>query len=687
MAASGNPLAPIRRVASLSLIAGVGPLGERVTTELGKLLPQTGEAQSRAVAVWNASQTNDDLRAAALTLLSAPNLDRLEQLGYQIPQRLSGQPLCPNLVCVIDGGDTGAENRLSEVFSIVEECAPRTAAIAVILGNVNLENVASHRALAQRSWDWILPFPKQEPSAGTRSEDDLIAAVARLLMVLSTPDQPGFGGDVLMRAEPSRGSRSPVLRVGAAFLDADITGLADRLAHPVAGELLERQYKDLKRHEPAATFDDERRTKLHSQIRLDSLARRLLTDTPFALTANPSEPWRVILPAGIITSSVEGLPRRRWVAALLKLRDVLDFTKARRWAEAMESAEKALEESLDTVIAEDVFELHHYVRGPDRMLTWASLAQEILERQPEIARPKLADFDPAVERLKREIATAPTPVAVWARVILLGLLGAAALRYIVGFLIGPGPGWAGFALGLLVAAMGGAWILEKAHRKLFAALQAAQEALSRRYEAQSVENLILLLDRLRGRLLARIGEEVARVRAQAAAANTVANSEKQDFGLQEPVGVVNVEWAVPAALRPQWLEWLSPPWTNLHDEATRAGHMVPVPSDGPACMQETAEALRRFARTYLMDKLTKLGLAGLIEYRSVAEAGFAGRMVSDLDRRAAVLAPRPPRRTVWRGPEHLLERIHDAIVQLDPGVSENPTELEMLACLKVETPL
>jgi len=116
MAAFGDLLSPIRRVANLSLIAGFGRLGERVATELGRLLPQTGEAQSRAVAVWNASQPKEDIRAAALTLLSAPNLDWLEQLGYQIPKRLAGQPLCANLVCVIDGGETGGENRLSEVF-------------------------------------------------------------------------------------------------------------------------------------------------------------------------------------------------------------------------------------------------------------------------------------------------------------------------------------------------------------------------------------------------------------------------------------------------------------------------------------------------------------------------------------------------------------------------------------------
>lgn len=235
--------------------------------------------------------------------------------------------------------------------------------------------------------------------------------------------------------------------------------------------------------------------------------------------------------------------------------------------------------------------------------------------------------------------------------------------------------------------MGGAWILEKAHRRLFAALHAAQEALSRRYEAQGVENLILLLDRLRGHLLARIGEEIARLRAQAAAALTIANSEKQAFGPQEPTAVVNVEWAVPAALRPRWLEWLAPPWTSLHGEAARAGHMIPAPSDGLACMQETAEALRSFAQSYLMDKLTKLGLTGLIEFRSSVEAGFADRIVRDLDRRAAALAPRSPRRTVWRGPGPLLAQIHEAVIRLDPDAIENPTELEMLACLKVETPL
>lgn len=684
--AAGSELIPgVRRVASLSLVAGFGPLGERVTSELAKVLRSTGEAHRCAVRVWSASETIEELRTAVSELLSAPNLDRLERLGYQIPERSAGQPLCPYLVCVIDGGEASAGGRLTEVLATIEACTSRRVAIAMVLGDGLLENLVSHKGVSEQSWDWILPFPAQEPSAGTRSADDLAAAVARLLVVFSTPDRPGFGYDVFARAEGSRGPLAPVVRVGTAFLDADITGLADCLAHPIAGQLLELQFKDLKRYEPAATFDDERRTSLHSQIALDSLARRLLSETPFALTANPGEPWRVTLPAGVIASEVEDLPRRRWVAALLKLRDVLDFTKARRWAEAMESAEKTLEDSLDKIVAEDLLQLHRYVRGPDRLLTWASVAQEVLERQPDIARPERAGFDQAVQQLKQEIAMAPTPIAVWARVALLGLLGAAALRYLVGFLIGPGPGWVGFALGLLVAAASGTWILEKAHRRLLAALHAAQEALGRRYEAQGVENLILLLDRLRGRLLARIGEEVARVRAQAAAAITIANLEKQNFGPEDPADVVHVEWALPTHLRRRWLERLAPPWANLHGEAARTGHLIPAPSDGPACMQETAEGLRGFAQSYLMARLAESGLAGLIEFRNSVEAGFADRIVHDLDRRAAALAPRSPRRTVWRGPEHVLARVHDAIVQLDPDAIENPTDFEMLACLKVET--
>ncbi|MGB9618871.1 MAG: hypothetical protein ACPL7K_00500 [Armatimonadota bacterium] len=681
MADGGELMPEVRRTASLSLTAGFGPMGERVTSELAKLLRSTGEAHNLAVKVWNASQTVEDLRAAVSELLSAANLDRLDQ----IPQRMAGQPLCPYLVCVIDGDEAGAGDYLREVLSEIEVCAGRRVAIAVVVGDGLLENLVSHQAVSQHSWDWILPFPAQEPSAGNRSAEDLAAAVARLLVVFSTPGGSGFGDDVFALRGGSRQSQASVVRVGAAFLDADISGLADCLVHPIAGELLERQYKDLKRYEPAATFDDERRTSLHSQICLDSLARRLLAETPFVLTTNPGEPWRVTLPAGIITAEVEGLPRRRWVAALLKLRDVLDFTKARRWAEAMEATEKALEDSLDKIVAEDVLQLHRYVRGPDRLLTWASLAQEILERQPDIHRPAKGGFDEAVERLKQEIATTPAPIAVWARVALLGLLGAAALRYMVGFLIGPVLGWAGFVLGLLAAAAGGAWILEKAHRRLFAALQAAQEALGRRYEALGVENLILLLDRLRGRLLARIGEEVARVRAQAAAAITIANSEKQNFGPQEPTGVVNVEWVIPAALRRRSLDWLALPWDSLHGEAARAGRLVPAPPDGPACMQETADALRSFGRSYILGRLAELGLADLIEFRNSAEGGFADRIVRDLDRRAAALAPRLPRSTVWRGPKRVLARFHDTIIQLDPDATENPSDLEMLACLKAET--
>lgn len=102
-------------------------------------------------------------------------------------------------------------------------------------------------------------------------------------------------------------------------------------------------------------------------------------------------------------------------------------------------------------------------------------------------------------------------------------------------------------------------------------------------------------------------------------------------------------------------------------------------------MQETAERLRGFARSYLMARLAEAGLAGLIEFRSSVEPGFADRIVRDLDRRAAALAPRFPRRTMWRAPELVLGRIHDTVVELDPDAGENSTEFEMLACVKIET--
>jgi hypothetical protein len=552
----------------------------------------------------------------------------------------------------------------------------------VVLGAGTLEGLLSHQAVTQHPWDLIIPFPAQEPSAGTRSADDLITAVARLLTVFSTPDQPSFGSDVMAGADGAGGSRPVVVRIGCSFLDADITALADCLVHPIAGELLERQFKDLKRYEPAATFDEGGRTRLLAQVSLDSLARRLLGDTPFVLTAEPGRPWRLHLPVGIIAPETEALPPRRWVAALLKLRDVLDFTKARRWAETMERAEKALEESLDLIIRDDVVQLHRYVRGPDRLLTWAGLAQELLERQPDIQRPSGGGFDVAIERLKLEIATTPTPIAVWARVGLLGLLGAAALKSLVSLVLGPVLGWVGFGLGLLAAAAGCAWLLEKAHRRLFAALNAAQDALLQRYEAQGVENLILLLDRLRGRLLARIKDEVSRLRAQTAAALSIAKSEKENFGPEDPADIVNVEWAVPARWRRRFLDWLALPWEHLVSDAAQAGHQVPVPLEGPECMQETANALRNFARSYLTTRLAELGLAGLLEFRGGVEDGFADRIVRDLDRRSAALAPFPLRRTVWRGPEPVLARFREAITGLDPDVMENPTEVQMLACLK-----
>jgi hypothetical protein len=670
------------RIANLTLAVGIGPLGDRIIVQLRRLLVAAEESHRRAIACWSGSEEESGLAAAAAQLLSNKNLDLLEQAGFQVPGRAVGQPPRLSQAFIVDLDDPQASRILDAARGHLASVSGATFVTIMAIGSAQVADMLAGDILSKHEWNRVLPVSKQDRVAGVRSDNDIVATVARMALLFSVADQSHFGSSVL-GAAGAAGARTPVVRVGAAFLDCGREDLLNALSAPVAGRLLERQFTAPKGFQPPAAFDDQRRTKVLDLIRAEALAQRLLSNTPFTLSTDPGAPWQISLPLGVVTSELEGVPRRRWIAVLLKLRDLFDFAKARRWGEAIEDAESALLASLHTAIEDDVRQLHHYERGPDRLLTWAALASDVLERQPEIAQPSNADFDAAIERLRKQIQKAPNAVAVWARVALLGWLGAEGIRQLLRLIMGNAAGWAGFGITLVIAAVLGFRLLERAHEGLYSALHTAQEALIRKYEAQTRDNLILVLNRVRSRLLGSLDAEVQRLQRQAQKASTIASSMVDQFGGEEAGDLVNVEWLVPVGLRARLLQTLDPPWATLQSQAATGGEFVPAPIDGADTMKQTAAGLVEFARKYFDSRLDDFSLLRLLEFRGQEDDGFVDRIVQDLDRRATALAGRAPLSSTWHGPADVLAQFHEALVALDSNAHEQHSASGMVACVKV----
>ncbi len=671
------------RVANLTLVLGIGTLGEQVIVELRKLLSASENGHQLAVASWCKTDQETDAGQEAQSLLSNKNLEALERAGYQVPGRGVGQPPRLSVVYVVDLNNKDASQAVETVREEIKSRKFAAVQSIIALGAGQVADLLSSGSVFGHKWEFAVPISSQDRVAGARVQDDLVATVARIAFVMSVPDQPHFGSNVLGRSGASSTKGTHVVRIGGAFLDSGRDVLVAALSKLIARHLLVQQFENPEEFQPAIAFDDKRRTKSLTFIQLDSLSRRLLADTPFAVRIDEDEVWHIELPPGIVAGELNRVPRRRWIAVLQKLRDLFDFTKARRWADSVERSEATVLSSVQQAIAEDVRQLHHYERGPDRILAWASTARNLLEVQPEIVRPPNADIDGAIEELRRQILNSPNTVAVWARVVLLGWIGAEGVRHIIRALSGNVPGWIGFTTTLAIAAILGFRLLERSHQSLHKAREAAQDALIRRYEAQMRENLSLVLNRVRSRLIAALDDEIAKLQNQAKCVSDITASMVGELCIPTANDLVNVEWIIPSEFRQKLLESLNLPWLTLVQQAADQGAFVPDLVDGEDCMKQTLAQLVGFSSEYLQSRLDEFGLDGLLEFRSHEDPGFEERIVRDMDRRAIALAGRTPLRTSWQGPEDVLTRLHDKIVALDADVQEHPSVSGMVACLKV----
>ena len=134
-------------------------------------------------------------------------------------------------------------------------------------------------------------------------------------------------------------------------------------------------------------------------------------------------------------------------------------------------------------------------------------------------------------------------------------------------------------------------------------------------------------------------------------------------------------------------EILDCPFATLQAQAAAEGAFVPLPPDGNDCLNQTVSRLRELARAYLGSRLGDMTLPQLVEFREQHEAGFAARIVNDLDRRATSLAGRLPRRSIWLGPRDALARFHDDIIGCDLSAEEHAIAPQIVACFKVSTVL
>lgn len=671
--------APSTRVANLTFIVGIGALGVRTVSELIRVVGTAEKEYQRTVACWPSDETG--LVEVAERFLSNKSLDILEQMGYQIPGRAVGQPPRVSLAFVVDVDDPQAASQLARACQDLASRCEASRRSIFVLGKSPTSEIIRHEVVTARNWEWAVPVPKHDRVAGVRSDDDLVASVARLILFLASSSKEHSASTLLGSGSSVSGTK--IKSVGGAFLDCELEELLDALSVPVAGMLLDRQFKDPKTFQPLAAFDDQRRTRIIAMVKPEALAHKLLAGTPFSLSVSQDGIWQVQLPPGVVTADLERVPQRRWVAVLLKLRDIFDFTKARRWREEIEKAESDLLTSIDETIQDDVAQLHRYPRGADRLLAWAEQARTNIEVQPDIAQIPQSDFDGAIDTLRQEIRDAPNPVPVWLRVALLAWLGAEAARHLGSYQFGSTFAWTAFGTVFLVAAILGYRIIERAHRRLYAALHGAQEALTARYEAQARDNLIVALGRVRSHVLAAMRAEVQRMEVQVNLTLARSAAMVHDFGSDPPTDLVHVERLIPVGLRSKLLASLNLPIAALQSSAAADGAFAPNPSDGADCIDRTISALQGFANKNLARRLSELSLLYLIDFRDQEEPGFSSRIIRDLDRRATYLGGRAPLRTTWHGPRDVLVRFHDQFVAQDPTAVEQPEDIAILGCLKV----
>jgi hypothetical protein len=677
-----DPLQRVPQAANLTVVIGVGRAGASTLAELTGALQAAPEINRRSIATWDANDATRNLADATASLLAQKNLDAIEQLGYRIPTVQVGQPLRVYGVFIVDLDDGTSSKALEGAFAQLAALKVNDYRAGWLLTRATLAACLSAPLATRAEWDVVLPVPAADRIGGERSDEDVIATVARTVLILSVPGAAASLPSVLSRSADAA-ARPLLLRAGAAFVDAKVETLLERLANLVAARLLRDQFADPKPFQPAASYDPQGITKTESLVVPESLARALLASTPFVLGAEANQPWTVRLSAAETAVNLHGVLQRRWVAILRKLKDFFDFTKARHWRETVEASAGELTQSVKASMLSDVQALYRCERGPDRVLAWSERLRTRLEVPVEIAMPRTGEFANAVDSLRDEIAIFPDGVGLASSMALAGLLGAGAAWTVCASLGGLAVGAIGVALTLMIAAGIGASIYQRAHRRLMRAREHSLQALSGYYEVQMRGNLAEVLERTRRSLLAYV--EALRTENRRICEITVseAASLERRLGDESQNGIVNVESPILPAMVADFLTHLALPWGHVIAEAAGQDALLPVVQSDQSTFAAPVESALAFARRYLQSHKTRLSLREQLAFRGQLDTRYVEQLVRNLDRRSAALVTGVGVETTWCGPPDLLALLRGAVPDLGGATHEEPVELELLACVRL----
>lgn len=665
--------------ASLSLIVGVGPTGCLVLNALREGASRSDEVLQRSL------RFVDETGVAALheqleEMLSASNRNRLAALGFDLPGLDMG--LAPTIQCFVIA-DHAREKHDTGIYEALRGLPPHFVGINFIglpilpkdIGVNDLESFRPHLP-----WKALIPTFMNDPLAGQRSQRDVVATCTRLVQMLAISASGGDADGALLRFQASTDGSPIHFEIGAAFLDLDNSTVADLLQLPVAANLLDKEWKSIKPYESETDFD-EGGTHLHALLQPEVLASRLMQNAPFQIKQSPSG-WRVQLLPNKIQAPLDQVPRSKWVSVLLKLRDLFDHTRAREWAESIGPSKKAADQEITRCIDEDLAALFSKKRGADRVELWYKKARAILEEPVQFAVPPMSDFDGAVARLKAALLAEPHKLVVWARMLILGLIGSEIARRLMSFFWSDPLPWIGYVLGLGIAWFLGFRFLDNASVGLRVGRRQAQEALPTRYEQMIVEHLHAALDAFRKELIDSLESQIELVHKMAARINKEVADVTSNWNTVDEEEMVHVEPVIPHQFRDALLKSLQLPWESLYAEALNNRVLSPdLPLRGEDALR-VIEKTGAFALRVLNESHEQLSVGGLLHFRTKQESDYETRIIQELDRRSrrqmseVGIVPR------WIGPKVVLDRLTSSIETNSPG-EHIPSEISFLCCLRI----
>ncbi len=685
------------RVARLYIATGFGRAGAEALAGIEAAVQEIGEAHRICIGIW---KQEDALDPVVGDLLAARNLDRLRQIGYQVPGPSAGEAPEITILAAVDATDQSVRAGLERAFSQAKsarEAGRRLRLIGFLIGPGNFEACFRFDGVSDAGWDVLVPCPARDPLIGDRTVEDVVSLVTHEVLALTIPEQAISRHVDSADHSAEEPNRVPILRMGAAFLDGRLRSIREALAKRIAGRLLRRQFENPQPYAPAAAFAEDMPLSTREKVGVSALLSALARDVPFLIAGTEGDPIEVRLAKGALETDLVDVRRDRWIAVLKLLEELYDNREVLLWTDKLHAAQSHTSQEVSSALFEDFRTLHKLDRGPDRILVWCDQIADELIQPVEIADPGALDFDAALRRLSIEIGNSPNMVSMWVRVAVLGLLGAIALNLTLGALAGRIAGVGGAALALLAAALFGARETHVVYKRLMRARAEAVQALARKYERWARGELISRLHALRNEFrgwidrerqanqdLCTAAVESANALDPAATPDPVATPEATPGRTEARggVGAFGVEWAVRAEEEPAFLEFLSVPYVQLHLEAARQGALVPKRADRCESPEPPVDGILRFVFAYLDLNAGLLRLSNQVVFRLQGNNEYVRECIDSLFARTETGSGSPTETLV--APGDLLPLIDPDLKRKDPEehVTVREADFEALALLR-----